>query len=265
MPHFLVAISLTIAVVLTEPSIKANERIRKLGKERFGESLKEFQVRYPKAICGSAASAKTKPTNLTNPEITAKVYCYLEDQDSLARISPSPLLDLGVRSLSAIFWKSRLINLGFDLNVGSIRPVLDFFEKIYGPPTLIAMDDPADATKLTYVSWIEGATKLQVRMAQSRGEVGQKDSTHPKGQSGVETVCVALWNGGLVLWTRNSTHDSGQKRTCLFAATFEVVSSSLERLAPPKVPNRNTGSSPPRTLSSGHIVWPTLTVRNYSD
>jgi hypothetical protein len=47
MPHFLVAISLTIAVVLIEPQIQANHRIRMLGKDSFGESLKEFQVRCP--------------------------------------------------------------------------------------------------------------------------------------------------------------------------------------------------------------------------
>jgi len=52
--------------------------------------------------------------------------------DSLAGISPSPFLNLDVRAVSAIFWKSRLYNLGFDLNVRSIRTVLGSFEKIYG-------------------------------------------------------------------------------------------------------------------------------------
>ncbi len=194
MPHFLVAISLTIAVVLTEPRIQANERIRMLGKDPLGESLKEFQVRYPKAICGSAASAKTKPRNLTDAKFTRKIYCYLDDHDSLAKISPSPILNLDVRAVSAIFWKSRLYNLMFDLNVRSIRTVLGSFEKIYGPPTLIAMDDPMNASKLTYVSWAEVGTELQVRLCQSRGEVGQKDSVHLYGLPDVETVYVDLWN-----------------------------------------------------------------------
>src|SRR5216683_2990034 len=161
-PHFLVAISLTIAVVLTEPRIQANERIRMLGRDSLGESSKEFQVRFPKARCGSAP-ARTKSGNLTNANFYRKSYCYLDDYGSLARISPSPILDLDVRAVSAIFWKNRLYNLGFDLNVRSIRTVLGSFEKIYGPPTLIAMDDPADATKLTYLSWVEGDTELQVR------------------------------------------------------------------------------------------------------
>jgi len=117
--------------------------------------------------------------------------------DSLAGISPSPFLNLDVRAVSAIFWKSRLYNLGFDLNVRSIRTVLGSFEKIYGPPALIGRDDPADATKLTYVYWMEGDTKLQVWLSHSGGEVGQKDSTHLRGQPGVETVCVGLWNGEL--------------------------------------------------------------------
>src|SRR6266851_434429 len=100
--------------------------------ETLGESLKEVQIRYPKAICGSAASAKMKPRNLTNAGIEGKFYCYLDDQDSLARISPSPFLNLDVRAVSAVFWKSRLYNLGFDLNVRSIRTLLGSFEKIYG-------------------------------------------------------------------------------------------------------------------------------------
>ena len=193
MLHFLVAISLTIAVVLTEPRIQANERIRMLGRDSLGESSKEFQVRFPKARCGSAP-ARTKSRNLTNAKSTGKIYCYLDDHDSLARISRSPILDLDVRAVSAIFWKNRLYSLGFDLNVRSIRTVLGSFEKIYGPPTLIAMDDPADATKLTYLSWVEGDTELQVRLSPSGGEVGQKDSTHLYVLPRVETVRVDLWN-----------------------------------------------------------------------
>jgi len=194
--HFLAAISLTIAVfALTEPCIQANERIRTLGKDSLGESLKEFQVHFPKAMCGSAA--KTKHPNLTDEEIMYKVFCYLEDHDSLARISSAPFLNLSVRAVWAIFWKGRLYNLSFDLNVGSIRPVLDSFEKTYGPPTLIAMDDPADAKKMTHVVWLEGDTKLQVRLSHPDEEVGQKDSTHPKGHPSAEMVCVDLLSAEL--------------------------------------------------------------------
>jgi hypothetical protein len=189
MQHFLVAICLTIAVILTESRIQANDHIRKLGKDPLGESLKEFQVRYPKAICG----AETRPRKLTSANSDGKVGCYLDDRDSLARISPSPFLNLGVAAVSAIFWNGKLYNLIFDLNVGSIRTVLGSFEKIYGPPILIAMDDPADATKLTYVSWIEGDTRLQVRLSKP----GEKDSTHLKGQKDVETVRVDLFDGDL--------------------------------------------------------------------
>jgi hypothetical protein len=43
--HYLVAASLTIAVVLTEQRTQANERIRALGKDTLGISLREFQDR----------------------------------------------------------------------------------------------------------------------------------------------------------------------------------------------------------------------------
>jgi hypothetical protein len=101
--HYLVAISLTIAVVLTEQRTQANERIRVLGKDTLGISLKEFQVRFPRAVCGNAASEKTKTQNLANAETMDQLYCYLDGRDSLARISPSPILNLDVRAFSAIF------------------------------------------------------------------------------------------------------------------------------------------------------------------
>ncbi len=197
MQHFLVTISLMLAVVLSEPCIQANERIRALGKDMLGETLKEFQVRHPKAVCGGAASTITKPRNSTNAEITDKFYCFLDGRDSLAGISSSPFLNLHVRAVSAIFWKNRLYDLGFDLDVRSIRTVVGSFEKIYGPPTLIAMDDPTDATKLTNVFWIEGDTRLHVWLPRSGGGGGQPDSTQLKGQPGVEMVSIDLVNGEL--------------------------------------------------------------------
>jgi len=181
---------LSVAIVLAETRILANERIRTLGGDSLGESLKEFQTRYPKAICGSPA--KAKHANLTDAEITSKVFCYLDDRDSLAKISSAPFLNLSVRAVWAIFWKGRLYNLSFDLSVGSIRTVLDSFEKTYGPPTLIAMDDPADAKKMTHVFWLKGDTRLQVRLSHPGEEVGQMDSTRPEGQPSVEIVCVDL-------------------------------------------------------------------------
>jgi hypothetical protein len=186
MPHFLIAISLAIAVVLTEPRIQANERIRRLGKDPLGESLEEFQVRYPKAICG----AKPRPRNLTNANSNGHVYCYLDDLDSLAKISPSPFLNLGVRAVSAHFWRSRLYSLSFDLNVRSIQTVLKPFKQIYGSPTLIVKDDPADPLKLRYLYWVEHGIGLQVLLSHSAGEAVQKNSAQPD----VETVSVALWN-----------------------------------------------------------------------
>jgi hypothetical protein len=60
--------------------------------------------------------------------------------------------------------------------------VLSSFEKIYGPPILAAMDNPADHMKLTYVSWTEVDTVLQVRLC------------HLAGEARVEVVYLDLWS-----------------------------------------------------------------------
>lgn len=183
-------------MLATESPIHARdrERLRTLATDTLGETVKEFQHRYPKAICGTAASARTKPQNLTSEEIADKLYCDLDDRDSVARISPPLFFKFGVRAVTAIFWKSRLYDLGFDLNARSIRTVLGPFEKIYGPPALIAMDDPADPWKLTYVDWMEGNTRLHIWLFPLGGEVGERVSTHPKVQLGIEIVCVSFLN-----------------------------------------------------------------------
>jgi hypothetical protein len=188
-----------IAMLFLLPlSASPNERLRTLGKDPLGESLKEFLVRYPKAVCGSRAFRKAKTRNLANVTLTGKVYCYIDDKDSLTRVSSSLLLSLDVRAVYAIFWKSRLYNLMCDLNVQSLRTVRIPFEEIYGPPTFTGMNDPAYPMKLTYLYWSDGDTKLQVRLCPLDEVVGQqKDSIRAYGIPVAEAVCIELWKGEL--------------------------------------------------------------------
>ena len=191
--HFLVAISLAIAVVLTEPRIQANERIRTLGKDTLGESIKEFRIRYPKATCGRTTSLEINPQNLVNSKNMEDIHCCLNDRDSLTKFSPFRILNLDDCAVRVIFWKSRLCGLTYLLDVRSLQIVLDPFEKLYGPPTR-KVKDPDDATRLTYVDWSEGGTELELSLSKLGGEVFSKGSTSLKGEPWLEVVYVSLWN-----------------------------------------------------------------------
>jgi hypothetical protein len=188
MPQFLVAVSFTIAVFLTEPHIRANERIRTLGKDTLGESLKVFQVRYPKARC-------EKPPSIY-PGNNDGIYCCLNDGDSLSEVSRFPILNLDGCAVRADFWKSRLCSLSYMLDVRSVQVVLDDFKKLYGSPTRESKD-PKDATRLIFVDWMEGTTSLQLMLSRLGGEDFAKDTTHSKGVPWLEVVSVDLWNSNL--------------------------------------------------------------------
>jgi len=193
--HFLVAITLTLAGVTTESPIhaKANKRIRTLGKDTLGESIKEFRIRYPKATCGKATSLEINPQNLVNSRNMEDIHCCLNDRDSLTKFSPFRILNLDDCAVHVIFWKSRLCGLTYLLDVRSLQIVLDPFEKLYGPPTR-KVKDPDDATRLTYVDWLEGGTELELRLSKLGGEVFSKGSKSLKGEPWLEVVYVSLWN-----------------------------------------------------------------------
>jgi hypothetical protein len=196
MPYFLIAISLTVAVVLTEPRIQANERIRRLGKDTLGESVKVFQVRYPKARCGRITSLEITAQSLVEPGNTDDVHCCLNDNDSLSEVSRFPILNLDGCAVHAIFWKNRLCNLSYMLDVRSIQIVLDDFEKLYGSPAR-ELKDPEDTTRLVFVDWMEDTTSLELKLCRLGGEDFVKDSTRLKGAPWLEVVSINLWNSVL--------------------------------------------------------------------
>ncbi len=196
MPHFLVAISLTIAVVLTEPRIQANERIRTLGKDTLGESVKVFQVRYPKARCGKITSIEITAQSLVDPGNGEDIHCCLNDKDSLSAVSRFPLLNLDGCAVHAIFWKNRLSNLSYMLDVRSVQLVLEDFEKLYGSPTR-KLKDPEDTTRLIFVDWTEEMTSLELKLCRFSGEDFAKDFMRSKGAPWLEVVSISLWNSYL--------------------------------------------------------------------
>jgi len=198
MSRFLVAISLTIAVVLTEPRIQANERIRTLGKDTLGESVKVFQVRYPKARCGKITSIEITAESLVDPGNGDgdDIHCCLNDKDSLSEVSRFPILNLDGCAVHAIFWKNRLYSLSYMLDVRSVQSILQPFEKLYGPPTHM-MSDPEDASNLTVVVWWQGMTTLELSLARLGGENFAKDSTRLKRARWLEVVSINLSNSVL--------------------------------------------------------------------
>jgi hypothetical protein len=196
MPHFRVAISLAIAFVLTEPRIHANERIRTLGKDTLGETVKVFQVRYPKARCGRITSVEITAQSLADPGNADDIHCCLNDKDSLSEVSRFPILNFDDCAVHAIFLKNRLWNLSYMLDVRSVQIVLAEFEKLYGPPTR-QQRDPEDATKLIFVDWMEGMTSLELRLSRLGSEDVSKNSTQPKGEPWLEVVSIDLWDTDL--------------------------------------------------------------------
>jgi hypothetical protein len=192
MPHFLVAVSLTIAVALTEPRIQANERIHTLGKDKLGEAVKEFRIRYPKTKCGRVTSMEITPETLIDPGSSNDIHCCLNDKESLSKVSRFPIVNLDGCAVHAIFWKNRLCDLSYILDVRSVQIVLDDFEKHYGRPTR-ALKDPEDPTKLIFVDWMKGMTNLKLQLCRLGGE----DSTRLKGAPWLEVVSVSLWNSAL--------------------------------------------------------------------
>jgi hypothetical protein len=195
---YFVAILLMLAVVVTEPCIhaKANERLRTLGKDTLGETVKEFLIRYPKAICGRLISLEINPQNLVNSGSMRDIHCCLNDRDSLTKMSPFRILNLDDCAVHATFWKSRLDSLTYMVDVRSVQIVLDPFEKLYGPPAQM-MKDPQDANNLILVDWMEGMTTLELKLSRLGREVSSKDSTQTKGESWLQVVSVSLWNSDL--------------------------------------------------------------------
>src|SRR5258708_9634211 len=116
--HFLVAMTTTLAVVTTESPThaSANERIRTLGKDTLGETLKEFKIHYPKAVCGRLTSLEITPQNLINSRNTKDIHCCLNDRESLSEVSPFPVLNLDGCAVHALFWKDRLLTLNHILH-----------------------------------------------------------------------------------------------------------------------------------------------------
>ena len=82
------ATMIAVLFLLPPSPVSAKQRIRTLGKDTLGEPLKEFQIRYPKAVCGRAISLEVIPKNLVNTENMDEVQCCLNDRVLLAEISP---------------------------------------------------------------------------------------------------------------------------------------------------------------------------------
>jgi hypothetical protein len=181
------------AALFLLPSALANvrERIDTLGKDTLGESVKEFRTRYPKAICGRTDSLEINPRTLVNSGNMDSTHCCLNDRTSLTELSQFTILNLDDCAVHAAFWKNKLIQIDYMLDVRSIQTVLLPFERLYGPPAQIGKD-PDNDTVLTLVDWMQGGTTLEIRLTRLRGEVTKK-STETIGEPWLKTVTVSLW------------------------------------------------------------------------
>jgi hypothetical protein len=188
--------AITIGLVLLAPHWSASyaERIRIMGRDKLGETVKRFQVRHPKAVCGRGVSEEMGTQKLINSVEADFDHCCLNDRESLKDISPFPILNPNGCAFHAIFSNHRLYGLSYVLDVRSVKTVLPTFEEFYGPPDRMFWD-AGDPSKLTFFDWARGGTHLDVWLSQlGRGE----DSIYPSGEPRLETVSVSLWDVDLL-------------------------------------------------------------------
>jgi hypothetical protein len=185
-----------VAVLLLLPQWPASygERIRKLGEDKLGETVKDFLIHHPKAACGRSVSIEINSRTLVNSGDMEFIHCCLNDRDSLAEILPFPILNLDDCAFHATFWKRRLDALYYRMDVRSVKAVLPTFEEFYGPPDRVFWDQE-DSSKLTFADWARGGTYLDVWLVRMDGNEDSKDA---KGKPRLETVCVRLFDVDLI-------------------------------------------------------------------
>jgi hypothetical protein len=186
----LIVTAMAALLLLPPPLASGKERIRTLGKDTLGETVKQFQTRHPKAVCGKAISMEIKAQNLVKSEDREDIHCCLNDRASLTEISPFRILNLDDCAFHATFWNRRLYGLYYMLDVRSVKTVLPDFEEFYGSPDRV-FTDSVDASKLTFVDWTRGGTYLDVWLSRLGKD---EESKYPKGEPWLETVSVSLYD-----------------------------------------------------------------------
>jgi hypothetical protein len=176
------------------------ERIRRIGKDKLGETVKQFQIHHPKAICGKFTFVYTMEINAKNlvgaeDKDDLDTNCCLNDKDSLNEISPFPILNLHDCAFHAVFCKRGLYSLSYMLDVRSVNTVLSTFKEFYGPPDRM-FSDPTDPSKLVFFDWFRGGTSLEVKLSQLGND---EESKNPSAEPWLETVSVSLWDGDLII------------------------------------------------------------------
>jgi hypothetical protein len=172
-------------------ALLANEPIQTLGNDSLGETVKQFRIRYPKAVCGRITSLDINPQTLVHSESMDDTHCCLNDKDSLSEVSKFPILNVDDCAFHAAFSKGRLFELSYMLDVRSIQIVLDHFVKLYGPPTRMLKD--RDTTQLTTVDWWQGMTTLWLHTATIDADTFAKYSWRKVGEPPLQVVYVDLW------------------------------------------------------------------------
>src|SRR5713226_6930469 len=189
--QFLVTTIVTLFLLPPTPS-RANQPIRTLGNDSFGETVKQFRIRHPKAACGRITSLDINPQSLVHSENMDDTDCCLNDRDSLTEVSQFPILNLDDCAFHASFAKGKLVALTYMLNVRSIQAVLDHFVKLYGPPTRM-LKDPEDTAELNLVDWWQGLMILGLRTATINEDAFAKYSLRDVGEPPLHVVYVELW------------------------------------------------------------------------
>ena len=141
-----------------------------LGNQKLGERLSYFKASFPEAVCGTATSPTITRHTLDDPDASGYLTCCIDDSESLAKISEFTIITTFSQcKVIANFWKERLVNLHYSLDISSIEQLLPGLERLYGPGHRKLKNSDQD-DKLDLVSWWHGDAQLELSMANRRND-----------------------------------------------------------------------------------------------
>jgi len=162
-----------------------------LGGLELGETFSHFKQRFPGSACGTAKPPIINRHTLDDPDNSGYLTCCLDDPNQLAQFSNAILTIDGQCPVLAAFWKGRLVDLMFSLELSSIEGLLPGFAKIHGPPDQCIEDEEQ---QLRLVAWWHGEQKLELSVATLTGtETKQQDSSANDQTRERRWIQVSMW------------------------------------------------------------------------
>jgi hypothetical protein len=184
---------LTSTILICSVDSTTVQKTISVGGLSLGESLKDFNSKFPHAICGSPSHAYEILDNRNLPEDFDMIGCCIDDPEQISAFSSLKILSLANCHVLAAFNHERLYNLRFVVDVSSVDRLLPNFKKHYGPARLDEMMSFSGTHPQRVVSWIHAQDVLDLVSMTLSGAVLKSDPALNKGLSEVNVVRIHLW------------------------------------------------------------------------